>query len=35
MNMLYNNAILMVYKREGDATWNFQKKLKELDKDVF
>lgn len=33
--MWYNNAIFLRYSREEDATWDFQKKLKESDRDAF
>ena len=33
--MWYNIAIFLRYSREGDATWDFQKKLKESDRDAF
>ena len=29
------DAIPFKYSREGDATWDFQKKLKESDRDAF
>ena len=31
----YNEAIFLIYSTQGDAIWDFQKKLKESDKDVF
>ena len=33
--LCYYNAIFLRYLRQGDATWDFQKKLKESDRDVF
>ena len=33
--MWYNNAISLRYSREGDAIWDFQKRLKESDRDAF
>lgn len=33
--LCYNNAIFLRYSRKGDATWDFQKKLKESDRDAF